>query len=431
MSIRSYYCRALHGESDYNICINSDMTVSCNCEDYDGSGHIGDLQEQSFAQVFSGEKAQSFRKMLLQGQLPVPWCKRCPERSAADSKDTDYYLHKYRLPHYGIMAENTALCNLRCLDCRRSELLNTRKRMRMSLGDVELVAKLVLEHDIRTISYFNLGEPFLSPSILDEIKIIRKYNPDLVIITSTNGVLLDTEDKIKAALMMNHIYFSIHGASQESLIKYQVGGNFERSYYNMKNLVQERNRRESPVTIEWKYVVFAHNDSINEIEVAQNLAHQAGVDLISFWGGAWGGADPERILSKRFPDHPPFQNLGYASWKGREVDLRIFPYEYIKLFSDKLNLANAVLGTIKGDKQTMADIISSKLNEPEISTEEYVKKSFEFFLGRYPEEEALNSYTLALDKQRMTRSQLCMFLVDSEEFRAKASSNFHFIKLPK
>jgi hypothetical protein len=94
-------------------------------------------------------------------------------------------------------------------------------------------------------------------------------------------------------------------------------------------------------------------------------------------------------------------------------------------------LANGVLENIKGDKQTMADIISSKLNEPEISTEEYVKKSFEFFLGRYPEEEALNSYTRALDKQRMTRSQLCIFLVDSEEFKAKSSSNFHFIKPPK
>jgi uncharacterized Fe-S cluster-containing radical SAM superfamily protein len=424
MSIQSYYCRALQGESNYNICINSDMTVSCNCQDYDGSGHIGDLQVQSFVQVFSGEKAQSFRKMLLHGKLPVSVCKGCAELSPADSADPDRYLHGYRLPHYGIMVENTVACNLSCLCCRRSELLNIRKRTRMSLGDVELVAKLVLEHGIKTVSYFNLGEPFLSQSILDEIKIIRQYNPHLIITTSTNGVLLDTEDKIEAALMMNHIYFSIDGASQESIIKYQVGGKFDKSYCNMKRLVQEKNRRESPATIEWKYVVFGHNDSIDEIELAQDLARQAGVDVISFWRGD----GPERILSKRFPDHPPFQNLGYANWKGLEVDLRILPYEYIKIFSKKLNWPDGVSECIKGDRKTMTDIISSELNEPGISTEEYVKKSFKLFFGREPEKEALDGYTSALDNQHITKAQLCILLVDSEEFKAKARSGFHFIK---
>ena len=28
---RKYYCQALAGESEYNIAINSDLTVSCNC----------------------------------------------------------------------------------------------------------------------------------------------------------------------------------------------------------------------------------------------------------------------------------------------------------------------------------------------------------------------------------------------------------------
>ena len=32
----AYYCDALCGMSDYNICINSDMTISCNCVDIDG-----------------------------------------------------------------------------------------------------------------------------------------------------------------------------------------------------------------------------------------------------------------------------------------------------------------------------------------------------------------------------------------------------------
>ena len=41
-----YYCNALAGEADYDITINSDMTVSCNCQDYEGTGHFGDLRKQ-------------------------------------------------------------------------------------------------------------------------------------------------------------------------------------------------------------------------------------------------------------------------------------------------------------------------------------------------------------------------------------------------
>jgi pyruvate-formate lyase-activating enzyme len=421
MQIRSYYCKALQGESGYNICINSDMTVSCNCRDYDGSGQIGDLHEQSFDQVFFGEKAQSFRETLLRGGLPVPVCKNCPELVLADSANPDKYLREYRVPHNGIMVENTVLCNLKCLSCRRSELLNTRKRTQMSLADVELVARILSEHHIFSVSYFNLGEPFFSPSILDEIKIIRNYNPKIHITTSTNGVLLDRQDKLEAALMMNHIYFSIDGSSQKSLKKYQVGGKFEKSFENMKALARERNRRESITTIEWKYVVFRHNDSEKEINKAIDLARLAGVDFISFWRG---GGRPS-LVSKRFPDHPCYESLGCANWKGREVDLRVFSYEYIKLFVEKLGLPCEVIDTIKGSKKIMADIISSELNKPDTTNEEYVKKSFRLFLGREPEESALKGYASALDNQHITKAQLCILLVDSEEFKAKARSGFH------
>ena len=163
------------------------MTVSCNCQDYDGSGQIGNLREKSFDQIFSDKKAQFFRNMLFHGKMPISVCKSCVEVTPADRADPDRYLNRYQLPHYGIMVENTVMCNLRCLCCRRSELLAIRRRNRMSLDDVELVAQLILDNNIKSIAYFNLGEPFLSQSIHDEISIIRKYNPTLLVTCSTNG----------------------------------------------------------------------------------------------------------------------------------------------------------------------------------------------------------------------------------------------------
>src|ERR1039458_7506726 len=74
---RGYYCSTLAGQEDYNITVNSDLTVSCSCQDYDGSGHIGDLRKNSFEEIYFGPVAQKFRDDLAKGKIPIPTCVRC------------------------------------------------------------------------------------------------------------------------------------------------------------------------------------------------------------------------------------------------------------------------------------------------------------------------------------------------------------------
>jgi len=192
----------------------------------------------------------------------------------------------------------------------------------MSLQDVEFIAKIAKEYSIQWIHYFKLGEPFLSPTISEEMKIIRRYRNYAMpaIATSTNGLVLDLKDKIEAALLMDHIYFSIDGINQGMVEKYQRRGNFERSYHNMANLVAERNLRgqKKPV-IDWKYVVFNHNDRPSYIKQAIDLVWEAQVDMISFWQG--GGS--QDLVSHAFTNDEFFKTLGRLSWKGREIDFRL------------------------------------------------------------------------------------------------------------
>src|SRR5437660_3657657 len=72
-----FHCTALAGQSEYNITINCDLTVSCNCQDYNGSGHIGDLNKNSFEDIFFGPVARRFRAELAKGKLPIKSCTRC------------------------------------------------------------------------------------------------------------------------------------------------------------------------------------------------------------------------------------------------------------------------------------------------------------------------------------------------------------------
>lgn len=318
-----FSCRALAGESDYNICINSDLTVSCNCQDFDGSGQIGSLKSQSLAEIFAGPIANGFRKTLAARGFPTPTCASCADLRIVPVEEATRGLTSYRVPYKGIMVENTVLCNLRCRMCNRKELLQLRsQQVTMPLADVEKVALLLKEHQVQSLLFFNLGEPFLPPDVDKQLQVIRKHNPDIRIVTSSNGQLLDESRKIEAALMTDYIYVSLDGATQDAVSRYQVGADFDRGYRNIRNLVSERDSLGSKTPIvEWKYVVFRWNDRPDQIRKAIELAREAKVDVIGFYRGD----GPLGDRSLRWYYHSIFKTLGDRVPGGIVVNLNNIP----------------------------------------------------------------------------------------------------------
>jgi wyosine [tRNA(Phe)-imidazoG37] synthetase (radical SAM superfamily) len=155
--------------------------------------------------------------------------------------------------------------------------------VRISVQDIERVAEVIRLHKVKNVWFYNWGEPFLSPTIGEELAVVRDLNPDLTITISTNGLLLDSDKKRETALLVDHVMFSIFGSTQESLTRYQRGGNFERSWSNMRELVRYRDlRHRTRPKIEWKYVLFRWNDSHELILRATELAKRAGIDVLSF-----------------------------------------------------------------------------------------------------------------------------------------------------
>ena len=147
---------------------------------------------------------------------------------------------------------------------------------------------------------------------------LRKKNPDCRIVTSTNGILLNTDAKREAALNFSHIFFSVHGITDEMCEKYMHRGNFEKAYEAMQAMAEFRNARglTQPI-LEWKYLLFNWNDHPRHIERAIEMARAAKLDFISFWptNNPFYGISWRWRLGR-------LKNIGAASWKGREVDLR-------------------------------------------------------------------------------------------------------------
>ncbi|MDB6065000.1 MAG: Radical domain protein [Pedosphaera sp.] len=337
-----FYCAALHGESDYNITVNCDLTVSCNCQDYNGDGHIGDLNKNSFKEVFYGPVAQNFRQSLAKGKLPIMTCTRCGDlKRIARSKIPKDFLNgaispntpaptkpaskpgtsefpAVRLPYRGMLLENTVRCNIDCLGCDRGSAALIRRQKQMTMEDLTRMADLVHDLGLETLFYLNLGEPFLSPNIGQELPLLRSRNPDCRIVISTNGIILNTDAKREAALSASHLFFSIAGVSDEMLKKYEKYGSFEKAYQNIKALVDYRNARGlTKPLIEWKYLLFNWNDRRETIDRAIEMAKQAGVDAISFWPTN----NPYHGMSWRYR-LGMLNDIGVGCWKGREVDLR-------------------------------------------------------------------------------------------------------------
>ena len=322
VSGRGYTCGALDGVSEYNITINSDQTISCNCQDYEGTGQIGNLRDNTFEEVFFGAKAQKFRADLAAGKMPIPTCARCGDlkRLAASKNGEKVVPPTPRLPYRGILLENTVRCNVDCTGCARETAagLRVNKQLNMPLDQMDKMTDIVARLGMKQVFYLNLGEPFLSPTIGEELAMLRRKSPDCRIVTSSNGVLLNTDAKREAALTFNHIFFSVHGITNEMSEKYMHRGNFDKAYDNMKQLAAYRDARNltDPV-LEWKYLLFNWNDHPKHIERAIEMAREAKLDFISFWptnNPFWGMSWRYRLgLLNKF---------GRKNWKGLEVDLR-------------------------------------------------------------------------------------------------------------
>ena len=180
------------------------------------------------------------------------------------------------------------------------------------------MADLVHELGLQQLFYLNLGEPFLSPNIGQELPLLRQKNPDCRIVISTNGIILNNDVKREAAMYASQILFSIAGIDDAMLKKYEKFGSFDKAYANLKALVAYRNARgKTQPVLEWKYLLFNWNDRRATIQRAIEMAREAGVDIISFWPTN----NPFYGYSFRYR-LGQLNHVGVKCWKGQEVDFR-------------------------------------------------------------------------------------------------------------
>ena len=128
---------------------------------------------------------------------------------------------------------------------------------------------------LKEIHLYNHGEPFLDKRLLEILRFAKQIVPDVKVITSTNATAIQ-RGWIKAIVeegLIDHIVFSIDGASQETYSKYRIGGNFNKAFKNMIEFIKFKEAyKKSIPEVEWQYILFEWNDSDRELKLAQELA---------------------------------------------------------------------------------------------------------------------------------------------------------------
>jgi hypothetical protein len=291
-----------------------DGRLVCGCADPYGKRVLGDTRHESVSAVWTGTTASGLRADINAGGSK--FCGDCPLKLPLkkDEPPPQRGLDVPALPSR-LYIECTAACNISCAQaCCAPETGITRTRQAGML-DFDLFRRVVDEAgpSLVRIDFFNYGEAFLNKRAIEMCEYIKRTFPHIYLYTSTNGLAF-TEEQVRRLVRsgIDEVTFSIDGATPETYATYRRRGDFDKALRNLRFAADEKRAMGADVPfLNWRYILFTHNDSDEEMTRARTLAHEIGVDRL-----CWELTDhPEDMYSKRFvPGSPDLAAIVREVW---------------------------------------------------------------------------------------------------------------------
>jgi len=291
-----------------------DGRLVCGCADPYGKRVLGDVRTSGVSDIWTGERVATLRQEINAGGST--FCGDCPLKLPLkkDDRPPQRDLNVAPFPSR-LYIECTAACNISCAQaCCAPETGITRTRQAGML-DFDVFRRVIDEAgpSLSRIDFFNYGEAFLHKRAIEMCEYIKSRHPHVYLYTSTNGLAF-TEDQARRLVRsgIDEVTFSIDGATRESYAKYRQRGDFEKAIRNLRTAADEKRStgRDLPF-INWRYILFVHNDSDDEMNRARQMAADIGVDRL-----CWELTDhPEDLFSRRFlPGSPAHTSIKHEVW---------------------------------------------------------------------------------------------------------------------
>jgi radical SAM family protein/iron-sulfur cluster protein len=276
-----------------------DGRLVCGCADPYGKRVLGDVRTASVSEVWTGDVAATLRRDLNGGGST--FCGDCPLKLplGRDAAPPQRGLEVAPLPSR-LYIECTAACNISCAQACCAPETGIARTRKAGMLDFELFRRVVDEAgaSLVRIDFFNYGEAFLHKRAIEMCEYIKSRFPHIYLYTSTNGLAF-TEDQVRRLVHsgIDEVTFSIDGATPDTYAAYRRRGDFARALAHLRAAADEKRAAARDVPfLNWRYILFSHNDSDAEMSRARALAADAGVDRL-----CWELTDhPEDMFSRRF-----------------------------------------------------------------------------------------------------------------------------------
>lgn len=257
--------------------IDEEGNINCCCMQYTNSYFFGNIFEQSFDEVWNGEKAKAFRQDVTDGKYT--FCKReiCNFGRIKPSYEKPDINAPY--PKYVTIAYDRT-CNLKCITCRDHIIRNPKLSAEELNKNIEKYYLPICKNADELVLN-SIGECLISRHSRTLIKKMAETYPNLKFNIMTNGVVCNELVLKNLGLTgkLSTVQVSIHAATKETYNKIARTGNFD---CVMKNLIWLSNelRKGNIYCVIMNFVV--HSENYKEMAQFVELAKELDI-LVSFW----------------------------------------------------------------------------------------------------------------------------------------------------
>jgi len=190
-----------------------------------------------------------------------------------------------------IQLEPSFPCSLRCPGCvhgiHKSSLTTEKPPYLFPVEWFRHMLDCAKKHsvEIKRIQYCGKGEPTLNKSLPDMIRYAHEHFIAQSMDTNANQEFND------AYLLFDRLNCSIDGSSKEAYATYRRKGNWDKAVAFMGVAASRKRQLGAKCTIRWKYILFNTTESIEQLNEAQRIAKELGIDELDFVITACGAFD--------------------------------------------------------------------------------------------------------------------------------------------
>lgn len=274
---------------------------------------IGNLNKNSFEEIWNSKQAIKIRKEILKGKYNFCNPPMCFSKSNYNIRITPFKQIEYKavqksFPQMVCIGADWE-CNASCIMCRPKLSRLNREELQIFNDRIEKIYLPILKN-AKELTLSTTGDPFASRNTRLLMKKAAEKYPDLKFNLITNGILCNKFNCDDAGITnrLSRVMVSVHAGDEETYKKVVKNGNYRRVQENIEWLKSLKDENK----IKGLYLAFVVNAKNYEnipafIEFAKKYNLEALFWNCIDWGNNLDFCDEPLDICR--PNHPKFQKL--------------------------------------------------------------------------------------------------------------------------